>query len=534
MYLVKLDGEVLHDARTKEYRIYSPKIKLEVNKTGAFDFIMYASHPLYNRIFKLKSVIEVYQNNLLLFRGRVLDDDTKLNKAKSVTCEGELGYFNDTILRPYEFQGSVEDYLKLIVEMHNTQVATEKQFVVGNVTVTDPNDLITRSDKTYPKTWDVIEDKLIKSLGGYLILRREGDVNYLDYLEDSNYKSTQTIELGKNLLDLARKTSATDIYTAILPLGAEIEDEEGHQTGTKLTIESVNDGKDFIQDDEAVSKYGFIMKSVEWKDVTIASNLLRKAQQELAQLVKLSISLELSAIDLSLTGAQVDEFRIFEYVDVLVKPHDIEESLLVEKLELNLADPKQDKLTIGITRKSLTENQVSGEKVINKIESDYVLNEQLVDVNNQLTENRSLIEQKAEEIAMEVEKKYTSKNEFEEYQESVSTRFEQTANSFEFTFNQLLQQITNVEGDTQNKFQEITKYIRFEDGDIILGQVGNEITLRLKNNRIQFLQNDAEVAYITNNKLYITDGEFLNSLILGNYAYMPRANGNLSFKWIGG
>lgn len=363
MYFVKLDGQTFYDPRLEDYKIFNPKLKLEVNKAGGFDFTVYPSHPMFARIFKLKSIIEVYQDNTLLFRGRVLDDELAFDKAKKIICEGELAYFNDTILRPYEYTGGVRGYLELLVNQHNSQVPVAKQFTVGNVTVTDPNDYITRSDRTYPVVWDVLESKLINSLGGYVVVRRQNGINYLDYLEDSNKQSLQTIELGKNLLDLATKSSATELYTAILPLGKEINED----TGEKLTIKSVNGGLDYIKDDEAIGKYGFIMKSVEWPDVTIASNLLTKARQELAQLVKLSLSLTLTAIDLSMTDATIDEFRVFEYVNVNSSPHGINERLLVEKQELNLTNPTQDKLTIGVQRKSLTETQIQTDKAIENV-----------------------------------------------------------------------------------------------------------------------------------------------------------------------
>ena len=93
-------------------------------------------------------------------------------------------------------------------------------------------------------------------------------------------------------------------------------------------------------------------------------------------------------------------------------------------------------------------------------------------------------------------------------------------------------EIDNLSSATDAEFVEIKKYIRFENGDIILGEQGNEITLRIQNDRISFLDNNAEVAYINNKKLYIIDGEFLNSLILGNYAFTPETNGSLSFNWI--
>jgi len=91
------------------------------------------------------------------------------------------------------------------------------------------------------------------------------------------------------------------------------------------------------------------------------------------------------------------------------------------------------------------------------------------------------------------------------------------------------QNIGDVAAGTDAKFEEISKYIRFEDGNIILGESGNTLTLRIENDRISFLDSGLEVAYFSNNKLYVTDGEFLHSLQLGNFAFMPRENGNLSF-----
>ena len=66
----------------------------------------------------------------------------------------------------------------------------------------------------------------------------------------------------------------------------------------------------------------------------------------------------------------------------------------------------------------------------------------------------------------------------------------------------------------------------------ILGEINNSLMLKISNDKISFLQNGIEVAYMTDNKLYITDGEFLNSLQLGNFAFYPRSSGNLSFKKI--
>ena len=162
--------------------------------------------------------------------------------------------------------------------------------------------------------------------------------------------------------------------------------------------------------------------------------------------------------------------------------------------------------------------------MVERIESDYVTNEV---VSSAVESLYSKIDQSSEEILMEVGSQYVTA---EGIEEELNTRFQQTEDSFEFQFNELKTYVENLEGNSETGFEEFRKYIRFEDGNIILGQEGNEITLRIENDRISFLQSGGETAYFANNKLYVTDGQFLNSLQLGNFSFLPRDNGNLSFK----
>ena len=112
----------------------------------------------------------------------------------------------------------------------------------------------------------------------------------------------------------------------------------------------------------------------------------------------------------------------------------------------------------------------------------------------------------------------------------ISTVFTQLNESFEFLFKTLETTVNDNESDTQNRFNEISKYIRFVDGNILLGTSENEIVLKIENDTIAFYENEIQVAYFKNRKLYITDGEFINSIKIGKFAFTPRANGNLSFS----
>lgn len=94
----------------------------------------------------------------------------------------------------------------------------------------------------------------------------------------------------------------------------------------------------------------------------------------------------------------------------------------------------------------------------------------------------------------------------------------------------LQKQINDTNDSVANNYSELIRYIRFENGQIILGAIDNALALRLSNDRISFEQNGKEVAYITDNQLYITDAVFLNKVFIGNFGFIPRSNGSLSFK----
>lgn len=110
------------------------------------------------------------------------------------------------------------------------------------------------------------------------------------------------------------------------------------------------------------------------------------------------------------------------------------------------------------------------------------------------------------------------------------TSWEQTSSGFFQRFKQIEQTITTLAGGTEEKFTEINKYISFVNGEILIGVEGDPISLKLANGRISFQENGAEVAYISDRTLFITDVEILHSLTLGRFALIPRANFNLSFK----
>ena len=121
---------------------------------------------------------------------------------------------------PFSYKGPLKGLLEQFISVHNSKVEVQKQFKLGNITVTDNNDYIAYSSSEYMKSIDAIKNKLINTHGGYLQVRYETDGKYLDYLADFNLRSLQKVEFGKNITDVKITKDHTERVTALIPLGA--------------------------------------------------------------------------------------------------------------------------------------------------------------------------------------------------------------------------------------------------------------------------------------------------------------------------
>lgn len=535
-YTILCDEYILYDSRNPVLRLGKPQLSMELNKNGTLTFTIYSDHPYYENITKLKSIITVLQGTTVIFKGRVIDDTMDMYKSKKVTVEGVRAYLLDSVYRPFSYQGDVTPFLQDIIDSHNAQVDTFQQFTLGSVTVTDPNGYINRSSINYLTSYEVIKTRLIDTLGGYLVVRYESGVNYLDYLADFTDTSTQEVAFSVNLTDLSQKVDGTSIKTGIIPLGAKQVDSEGKTTDARLTIETVNGGNDYLVDATSAAIYGKIFEIVTWDDVTVAANLLTKAQAWLADNVSFLVTLDLSAVDLNATDEDIENFKLGDYIRIKSEHHGINKNYLLKKLALDIENPANTKIQLGESYNSLTDISASQKnsandlvKRVETIETHYVPNTEMTAVINETIEDNSLIQQLPDNIMSRVSESYTAQTDFEDYQQQISTQMTQTSSEVTLQFENLTSLVTTLSGDTQQQFSDIVKYIRFVDGNIILGQVDNPFMLQITSTKISFLENNIEVAYMSNGKLYIKDGEFLNSMQLGNFTFFPRANGNISF-----
>ena len=279
MYKVKVDGNTIYNPASSDLVIIDPKLTLEVNNAGEFEFVMPPTHPLYGSVERLSSVVTVEEDGSTIFEGRVTEEKTDFWKRKSYHCDGCLAYLKDTKQPPAEYHGmTVRQYLGVLLNIHNAKVSADKRFTLGAVTVTDSNDSLYRYTN-WESTLQCINDDLLKSLGGYLRIRYEDGTRYLDYLAEFPNTNSQIIRFGRNLLDYASSYDSSDYCTVLIPQGAELEESEIPALHMRLGIEDVNGGSPYLVNEDAVKEHGWIERVVEWNEVTTASALLTKARK---------------------------------------------------------------------------------------------------------------------------------------------------------------------------------------------------------------------------------------------------------------
>ena len=337
MYKVKLDGYVLYHADHPSAMLTDPVLELEPGYAGVFTATVPPDNPLYDRICCRKSMVSVFRNNREIFYGEVRKvPNIDRYRNKQIYCTGALSFLADTIQPQAEYHDiSPAALLGRMLEIHNSQVEPRKQIKLGYVSITDPNNSLYRCTN-YETTLEAIREKLVNRLGGYLRLRHVDDQLILDWVSIEQYGnySTQPIEFGLNLLDYSETTSAEDVVTALIPLGATLEGEsEIEALEKRVDITSVNDGKNYVFSQDAVDQFGWVWATNTWDDVTVPANLKAKAEEWLSSTQFETMSLTLTAADLSELGHDYDAFaegdRIHCLANLVVNP---EQAKLVRRI----------------------------------------------------------------------------------------------------------------------------------------------------------------------------------------------------------
>lgn len=358
MYKVLIDGLVAYKPGSKSYSLLKANLDLETGFAAKFTFTVPPTNPIQSRIKNLSSIVQVFRDDKEIFYGSVRNmTGQDRYKNKSYEALSALSWLSDSVQEQDEFHNkTVRQFLETLIARHNDKVEARKKFEVGTVTVTDPNDSLYRFTNR-EQTLECIRDKLVDRLGGALRVRHQNDKLILDYVELDEFgkHSTQPIEFGLNLLDYSETLTSDDIITALVPLGAVLEDEkaEGEETEAaaqldkRVDIKTVNNGKDYLLNRTAIDNFGYIWQTATWDDVTLPANLKAKGQEYLTSKQFETLTLELKAADLADLGQDFEAFEEGDLITCKAKPYGMEIVLPVMALSINLLDPAGNALTLS-------------------------------------------------------------------------------------------------------------------------------------------------------------------------------------------
>ncbi|WP_303838607.1 phage tail spike protein [Ruminococcus flavefaciens] len=340
-------------------RLSAGKFADEVNSIPGFSFNIPAFNPAYNDLYDRITIISIHNDKTgeIDFEGPLIhskEDVTSAGKVyKSCSCEGYLTYLNDSIQPYHHYESStVTEFLTALLDYHNSVTPTEKHIALGLCDFTGDN---TNSKTTsYRNTLEEIKVNLIERVGGEMRIRKVNGALVLDFLHQYGVTSDTTIELAKNIYSLSVDTDTSNIVTRLVPLGAQLNDE----TSERLTISSVNNDCPYIDDTAAIAKYGVIMGTVTFDDITVASNLLQRGQEYLTNNNRVKKGYAAQVLDLSLLEPQLNNSQLcvragntYHFKHSIIG---LDENLRVMKCSVDIFKPYKPEVQIGDKAESIT------------------------------------------------------------------------------------------------------------------------------------------------------------------------------------
>lgn len=215
--------------------------------------------------------------------------------------------------------------------------------------------------KNYGKTWDVIQNELVGTYGGYLVTRHETiryplfpsldhRVRCLDYVQDATDRNVQGITFGTNLLDLTSYVKAEDIVTRVIAIGKKKSGWFIWETTNTLTATA--------NDETAQKLYGLITRYLVLDGTANTQQSLQdEADMELGKHLRLADGITVKAVDLKDAGVDVDRIAFGKLTHIISAPHGIDVWINCNKLVEPLDKPAKKEFTFGKKFSSISDLQ---------------------------------------------------------------------------------------------------------------------------------------------------------------------------------
>lgn len=173
VYAVYADGRLLYSSVLQDpsYALTELKCTTPIGEEGSAEFTILPTHHLYYEIHRMRTRIKIYEDDQIIFSGRVVEATAEMDLQMRVTCEGDFALFLDSVFGPFKQTSTVRGLMEAVIANHNSQVDDWKQFALGDITITGADSSISFDITGYSDSKSVLTGQLTDVYGGYFQTR---------------------------------------------------------------------------------------------------------------------------------------------------------------------------------------------------------------------------------------------------------------------------------------------------------------------------------------------------------------------------
>lgn len=349
MFACYVDEDLLFSTTQINGReIISGSLTEEINSVSSLEFALPPSNDMASRVYPHTSVIKLESDGVEIFRGTASSVSKNFRGDTVVSCDGMIALMADIIKEPFTVSSrEIESYITAIVQNYNDGVASDKQIKVGQVAGFEGQTFSVSHSNECKNIFELLKE-LRSEKGGYIWASYIGGDVCINYTKTIGKENRQQITFGSNLVNIEGQLEVGTLVTRVWPLGTD-----------GLTIESVNDGKAYLQNEEVELRYGRVDKTIQ-VDSDDPSVVKSYGQAYLTRYAAMNNTITLTAIDLHNLDKTISSFEVGDSVRVISPPHGIDAEMIVNSISTDLVQLSNSRITLGAKKGSITSVISSG------------------------------------------------------------------------------------------------------------------------------------------------------------------------------
>lgn len=349
MFACYVDEELLFSTTQISGReIISGSLTEEINSVSSLEFTLPPSNDMASRVYPHTSVIKLESDGVEIFRGTASSVSKNFRGDTVVSCDGMIALMADIIKEPFFVSSrEIESYITALVQNYNDGVAADKQIKVGSVAGFEGQTFSVSHSNECKNIFELLKE-LRSEKGGYIWASYIGGDVCINYTKTIGKENSQQIAFGSNLVNIEDQLEVGTLVTRVWPLGND-----------GLTIESVNGGKAYLQNEEVELRYGRVDKTIQ-VDSDNPSVVKSYGQAYLTRYAAMNNTITLTAIDLHNLDKTISSFEVGDSVRVISPPHGIDAEMIVNSISTDLVQLSNSRITLGAKKGSITSVISSG------------------------------------------------------------------------------------------------------------------------------------------------------------------------------